>query len=297
MRDKLYFLVSMIIFGAVGVFAKYIEELASSAIALFMSLIGSLCLFLICLLTRHQIGWQNVKKNAPVLLLASIALSGNWIFLFQSYKETTIANAALSYYLAPVLVIMMSPLVLKEKLSLKKMACAGTAFFGLILIVQSGTIEGSGHHLLGIFYGLIAAVFYTVLTLANKFIRNMCGMESTLLQLLLASALLLPYVLVTEGFDLFRISGLSVILILALGIVHTGIGFHLFFTGMRGLQGQSIAVLSFADPVTSLLISALVLGETMTSLQMAGAALLLGSTWVSEGTRKQKAKDSLKTLT
>lgn len=297
MRDKLYFLVSMIIFGAVGVFAKYIEELASSAIALFMSLIGSLCLFLICLLTRHQIGWQNVKKNAPVLLLASIALSGNWIFLFQSYKETTIANAALSYYLAPVLVIIMSPLVLKEKLSLKKMACAGTAFFGLILIVQSGTIEGSGHHLLGIFYGLIAAVFYTVLTLANKFIRNMNGMESTLLQLLLASALLLPYVLVTEGFDLFRISGLSVILILALGILHTGIGFYLFFTGMRGLQGQSIAVLSFADPVTSLLISALVLGETMTSLQMAGAALLLGSTWVSEGTRKQKAKDSLKTLT
>jgi len=96
----------------------------------------------------------KVRKNGPALLLASIALNGNWIFLFQSYKETTIANAALSYYLAPVLVIVMSPLVVKEKLSLKKIVCACAAFCGLMLIVQSGTIAGSGSHILGIGYGL-----------------------------------------------------------------------------------------------------------------------------------------------
>jgi len=287
MREKIYFILSMMIFGAVGVFAKYID-LNSSEIALFMSLIGSLFLFIVCLCTKHQLSWHNIKKNAPVLLLASIALSGNWIFLFQSYKETTIANAALTYYLAPVLVVVMSPIVLKEKLSLKKAICAGTALLGLILIVQSNNNDGAGHHLLGIVYGLIAAAFYAILTLANKFIRNMNGLENTLSQLVISSALLLPYVLMTNGFNLFGISDTSFILILILGVLHTGVGFYLFFSGMRGLSGQSIAVLSYIDPVTSLLISAFVLGERMALLQMAGAVLLLGSTWISEASRDKK---------
>ncbi|MFB0843151.1 DMT family transporter [Paenibacillus oleatilyticus] len=288
MREKIYFILSMLIFGAVGVFAKYID-LAASEIALFMSLIGSLFLFVISIGTKQNISWQTMKKNAPVLLLSSIALGGNWIFLFQSYKETTIANAALSYYFAPVLVIVLSPIVLKEKLSLKRAICVGTALFGLLLIVQSGGKEGAGHHLLGIVYGLIAAAFYAILTLTNKFIRGMNGLESTLSQLLLSSVWLIPYVLMTEGFELFRISGNSMILILILGVLHTGVGFYLFFSGMRGLEGQSIAVLSYIDAVASLLISAFVIGERMTLVQMLGAVLLLGSTFISEASRNKKS--------
>lgn len=117
MKEKLYFMLSMIIFGAVGVFAKYID-LSSSKISLFLSLIGAVFLLFILVIRKQKVSWDLVKKNAVILFIAGIALSGNWIFLFQAYKETTIANAALSYYFAPVLVIMFSPLVLKEQLSL-----------------------------------------------------------------------------------------------------------------------------------------------------------------------------------
>ncbi|WP_199617578.1 DMT family transporter [Paenibacillus alkalitolerans] len=288
MKEKIYFVLSMIIFGAVGVFAKYIE-LSSSEIALLMSLIGSLLLFIVCVLTKIKVSWHNMKKNALALLLASISLSGNWIFLFQSYKETTIANAALSYYFAPVLVIVMSPIVLKEKLSLKKVLCVCAALFGLILILQSGRSDEHGNHLLGIVYGLIAATFYAILTITNKFIRNMNGIEITFSQLLLSSVLLIPYLFITEEkLGLFQISSNSVILILILGILHTGVGFYLFFSGMKGLEGQSIAILSYVDPLTSLLISALVIGERMTLVQILGAVLLLGSTFISEVSTKMK---------
>lgn len=289
MKEKIYFVLSMIIFGAVGVFAKYID-LTSSEIALFMSLIGSLFLLIICISTKHKISWQNMKKNAIALFIASIALSGNWIFLFQSYKETTIANAALSYYIAPVLVIILSPIVLKEKLSLKKVIGVGIALLGLYLIMKSSGMEAEAteQNLLGIFYGLIAAGFYAILTLVNKFIRNMSGIENTLIQLVLSFVMLLPYVFFTDGFKLFQIAGDSVILMLILGILHGGIGFYLFFSGMGGLKGQSIAILSYIDPLTSLFISALVIGEKMTLLQITGAALLLGSTLISEVSRNRK---------
>jgi len=278
----------MVIFGVVGVFAKYID-LSSIEIALFMSLIGSLLLFVISFITKNKVSWLNMKKNALALLLASIALSGNWIFLFQSYKETTIANAALSYYFAPVLVTVMSPIVLKEKLSLKKVLCVCGALFGLILILQSGRNGEDGNHLIGIVYGLIAATFYAVLTLTNKFIRNMTGLEITIAQLFLSSILLMPCIFITgEKLGFHQLSGNSIVLILILGILHAGVGFYLFFSGMKGLGGQSIAILSYVDPLTSLLISALVIGESMTLIQVLGAILLLGSTFVSEVSIKMK---------
>ena len=128
------------------------------------------------------------------------------------------------------------------------------------------------------------------MTLVNKFIRDLDGMANTILQLGLSVAMLLPFVLFTSGFNIFSTIGNSVILMLVLGILHGGVGFYLFFSGMKGLQGQSIAVLSYIDPLTSLLISALVIGEKMTLQQLLGTVLLLGSTWISEvgGERKTR---------
>ncbi|REK76909.1 DMT family transporter [Paenibacillus paeoniae] len=281
MKGKLYFILSMIIFGAVGVFAKYID-MSSSKIALFLSLVGALCLVIVFVWKRQKVSWYRVKRNAIALFLASIALSGNWIFLFQAYKETTIANAALSYYFAPILVIVLSPFVLKEKLSLKKAICIIVALLGLSLILLNGKLETNGHHLLGIGYGLVAAVFYAALTLVNKFIRGLDGLVITLIQLILSIIVLTPLVLLTDGFTFFSITGTTVILILVLGIVHGGIGFYLFFAGMKSLKSQSIAVLSYIDPLTSLLISAFIVGESMTVQQVIGASLLLGSIWIGE---------------
>lgn len=153
----------------------------------------------------------------------------------------------------------------------------------MFLIVQNRGNGGAEYnHLLGICYGITAAVFYATLMLCNKFIRNMNGLEITLLQLSLATIMLIPYVFVTEGVNLFRITVLSALCIIILGIIHTGLGFYLFFYGMKGLKGQSIAALSYIDPVTSLFVSFIVFGESITVLQIMGAVLLLGSTFISE---------------
>ena len=272
MKSKIQFLLSMIIFGTIGVFVRYID-LTSSEIVLLMVLF----------MMKKKIPWALVKVNALFLLFSSIALGGNWIFLFQAYKHTTISNAALSYYFAPVFVMILSPLVLKEKLSTKKIICIGVAMLGMLLIVGNGGVSTSGlNDLLGIGYGLIAAGLYASLMLLNKFIKNMDGLETTFIQLGIATLLLMPYVFFTEGFGVLEVSSSSIPFIFILGIVHTGIGFLLFFSGMQKLKGQSIAALSYVDPITSLVISAVILQEQMTFIQMLGGALLLGSTFVSE---------------
>lgn len=282
MKSKIQFLLSMIIFGTIGVFVRYID-LSSSEIALLRGLIGSLFLTTVMFLMKKKISWAIVKVNALILLLSSIALGGNWIFLFQAFKHTTLSNATLSYYFAPVIVLIVSPLVLKEKLSVKKIICIAVAMLGMLFIVGNGGVNTSGlNDLIGIGYGLMAAVLYASLMLLNKFIKNMDGLETTVLQLGTATILLMPHVFFTEGFGILEVSSSSIPFILILGVIHTGIGFLLFFSGMQKLKGQSIGALSYADPITSLVISALILQEQMTFVQILGGALLLGATFVSE---------------
>ncbi|MBD8520120.1 DMT family transporter [Lysinibacillus fusiformis] len=286
MSGKLAFILSMIIFGAVGVFAKYIP-LNSSEIAFWMSLIGACFLIVIFIYKKESFTKRSILKNRWKLVLSSVTLCGNWIFLFQAYKETTIANAALSYYFAPVLVICLSPIILKEKLVGRKILYVCVALIGLFLIVQSQD-TGDSKHFIGIVYGLIAACFYTALTFTNKCICGLNEPENTIIQLSLAASFLCFYILGTTGFQVMTISFKSVLLLISLGIVHAGVGFLLFFWGMSKLKGQSIAILSYIDPLTSLVISTMIIGEKMTLLQIIGAVLLLGSTLLSELEKEPK---------
>ncbi|MBU5265100.1 DMT family transporter [Bacillus atrophaeus] len=281
MKSKIQFILSMIIFGTMGLVVRYID-LSSSETALLSSSIGCLFLIFVFIIMKKTIPWKLVKANAYILFLSGIALGGNWIFLYQSYDHTTLTNATLGYYFAPVFVMILSPFVLKEQLSVKKMVCIGVAIIGMLLIVGNGISASGTDDLLGIFFGLVAAAFYAALMLLNKFIHHMGRLEITIIQLGLTALLLLPYVFFTEGFGIFGVSGASVPFIIILGIVNTGIGFWLFFSGMQKLKGQSIAMLSYVDPFVAILISAIILQEQMTIVQMLGGALLLGSTFVSE---------------
>ncbi|MCY7785742.1 EamA family transporter [Bacillus inaquosorum] len=281
MKSKIQFILSMIIFGTMGLVVRYID-LSSSETALLSSSIGCLFLIIVFFMMKKTIPWKLVKANAYILFLSGIALGGNWIFLYQSYDHTTLTNATLGYYFAPVFVMILSPFVLKEQLPVKKIVCVGIAIIGMLLVVGNGISASGTEDLLGIFFGLVAAAFYAALMLINKFIHHMGRLEITIIQLGITALLLLPYVFFTEGFGIFGVSRSSVPFIIILGIVNTGIGFWLFFSGMQKLKGQSIAMLSYVDPFVAILISAIILQEQMTIVQMLGGALLLGSTFVSE---------------
>ncbi|MBT2259786.1 DMT family transporter [Priestia megaterium] len=281
MKYKIQFVLSMIIFGTMGLIVRYID-LSSSETALLSSSIGCLFLMIVFFMRKRTIPWKLVKVNACILFFSGIALGGNWMFLYQAYDHTTLTNATLGYYFAPVFVMILSPFILKEQLPVKKIICIGIAIIGMLMIVGNGVSASGTEDLLGIFFGLLAAACYAALMLLNKFIRLMGRLEITIIQLGITALLLLPYVFLTEGFGVFGVSRSSVPFIIILGIVNTGIGFWLFFSGMEKLKGRSIAMLSYVDPFVAILISAVILREHMTLVQILGGALLLGSTFISE---------------
>ncbi|MEH7307977.1 DMT family transporter [Neobacillus drentensis] len=291
MKGNLRLIITMLIFGSIGVFVKKIE-LSSSEIAFLRGVIGSLFLLIASFLVKHKPSYQALKENALLLLLSGAAIGLNWIFLFESYRYTTISNATISYYFAPIFVMILAPWVLKEKLTSVKVICIVSAMIGLFLIVNPGAggSSASQNHTLGIFYGLIAAAFYASVVLMNKFIKNLSGFEITLIQLMAAALVLLPYILWQGNLNFAGLNSTSIINILILGILHTGLAYFLYFTSIQELKGQTIAVLSYIDPISAVIIAAIFLNEGMTLIQMLGGALVLGSTFLSEKLEVKVAK-------
>jgi RarD protein len=288
MKFKAYIIAAMLIFGSIGLFVRGID-LPSSEIALFRGIIGSTFLLLSMALLKNKFSWKTIRSNLTLLLLSGAAIGANWIFLFEAYKYTTISTATLCYYCAPVIVIMLSPLILKEKLSGLKVACVLASLLGMSFVAGVHNLSASGqNNLLGIAFGLTAAALYSSVILMNKFLRGLTGIESSSTQLVIASAVLLPYVLLTEKISFSAFTGQTVLLILTVGIIHTGVAYLLYFSAMQKLPGQTIALLSYIDPITAILLSSLILGEVMSPLQILGALLILGSTCVSEFSGSKK---------
>lgn len=293
MRGKFKLVTAMLIFGSIGIFVKHIN-LSSSEIAFLRGVIGCLFLIGVGFWAQQKPSFISIKENGKLLFLSGSAIGLNWIFLFQAYRYTTIAIATLSYYFAPIFVMALAPFVLKEKLTYIKVGCIFTAMIGLFLIVNThGNAAGAYNHIIGILYGLSAAILYASVILMNKFIKHLPDQETTVIQLLVASLILLPYILIKDNINFSGLTFYSGFLIVILGILHTGIAYYLYFSAVKELKGQTIAVLSYIDPISAVIFAALFLGENMNLIQIAGGALILSSTFLSERLERnaQKAEE------
>lgn len=273
-------ILAMLIFSTIGIFVRYIP-LPSSVIAVGRGIIGTAFLFLFIKGKGIPISWPDIRQNLLLLCLSGAALCGNWTFLFEAYRYTSIATATLCYYMAPIIVILVSPIFLKEKLTARKLLCVLTALAGMVLVSGIGQ-EGGSANMTGVFFGLCAACCYASIVIFNKKIKPMAAYNKTIVQLGLGALLLMPYVLLTENVAALDASPFSLAMFLVVGIVHTGFAYVFYFGSMQSLKAQTIALFSYLDPIFAILLSAVVLGEPLGMTSIIGAVLVLGSTLVSE---------------
>lgn len=276
MTPRLMLIASMVIFGTLGPFVRNIP-VASGELALYRAVLAALLIGAFLLLTRQKIPFAAIRREVPLLLISGMAMGINWILLFEAYKYTTVSVATLSYYFAPVIVTVVCPILFKEKLTGRQILCFVMSTLGLVLITGIGEV-GGGRGMIGILFGLGAAVFYAAVILLNKFIRNVEGIHRTFLQFLAAIVILLPYVLMTGGMMLGGMNAVGWANLLIVGLVHTGLTYCMYFSSLKELPGQKAAILSYIDPLVAVLISVTVLGETMTAQQAIGGVLILGFT-------------------
>lgn len=280
MRSELIFSLCMAVFGTVPLLVRLIP-LSSAEIALWRAVLAAVCIALYLAAGKKRLKLSDFRGKAGLLLLSGSAMGANWVLLFESYRYTTVSVATLVYYTAPVFVAAASSVLLREKISRFQAVCMGMVLLGLILIVNpaGGGREGAA---LGILLALGSALLYATVVMLNRMIRDVPGVQRTLLQFASAIAVLLPYVLLTGGLSLAAVSLQGLLALLLLGSLHTGLCYCLYFGSMQHMQGRQIALLSYIDPLTAVLLSALFLKEPFTPLQALGGAVILLFTFLGE---------------
>lgn len=276
-RSTWMLITSMFIFGTLSPFVRNIS-VSSGELALYRAVLAAVIIGAYLLLSRQFIDLKAIRRELILLLLSGGAMGFNWILLFQAYKYTTVSVATLSYYFAPVIVTAACPILFREKLTRKQLLCFVMSTVGLILITVTGDMTAGGRDMIGIAFGLGAAVLYASVILLNKFIKNVAGIHRTFLQFLAAVLVLIPYVACTGGVTLGGMDATGWVCLLIVGLVHSGAAYCLYFSSLGNLPGQKAAILSYIDPLVAVLISVTVLGETMGPLQLVGGGLILGFT-------------------
>ncbi len=279
---KIRLIGAMVIFGTIGIFRKYIP-LPSGPVALVRGLVGVLFLLLVLAIKREKLSREAIRRNLLLLLVSGGLIGFNWILLFESYNYTSVATATLCYYMAPIFVTLAAPLVLGERLTVRKLVLALIALLGMVLVsdVLNVGVSDMGE-LRGILLGLSAAALYAAVILLNKKLRDISAYDRTVMQLGASFAVLLPYVLLTEDLSTVVLSPMTIALLLTVGVLHTGVAYALYFGAMRDLSAQTVALFSYIDPILAVVLSELLLNETMGWGGVVGGVLILGATFVGE---------------
>ena len=293
MKQKAYIklVFAMIIWGTLGPLVKQIP-LASGEIVLARVILGLATLGIIYFASGgcragNTADRYAVRKDIAILFVSGAVMGFNWVFLFEAYKYTTVSMATVSYYCAPVIITALSPLVLGEKLTASRIAGIVAATVGMFMI--TGSLQGGSQPLKGVLFGLLAALFYACVTILNKQLKGgFTGIQITIVQLFAAGIVVAPYAVINHEGAWVMPQGAGLVCLIIVGVVHTGIVLHLYFSSMQILPGQSVAMCSYIDPVSSLLIAAAVLSERMSIVQIIGAVLIIGGAAFGELYRKKE---------
>lgn len=279
---------ALLLFGFNGIIASQID-LSSYQIVFLRTLIGSLFLMIVFGLSGQRFTVAAHRQDAICIAVSGLSMGASWLFLYEAYSLLGVSLASLLYYTGPIIVVALSPIVFKEKLSLKRTFFLAVVLLGVALINK--TLGQSREIKLGFIYGAMSAVMYAVMVTANKMSKRVKGIENSLIQLMAGFATVFLFVVFKGGLDVhLGIKGW--IFVLVMGLLNTGYGCYLYFSSIGELPAQTVAICGYIEPLSAMLLSTVVLHEVLQLTQIVGAALIIGGAAMGEIVNQNKSNYS-----
>ena len=277
------YLCALVLFGSNGIIAGNIA-MSSYEIVFLRTMIGSALLIVLFLAGKGRLHIRQHPRDALFITLSGIAMGASWMFLYEAYQQIGVGLASLLYYCGPVIVMALSPVIFKEKLTAPRLAGFTIVLAGIILV--NGNAAG-GLNVWGTFCGAMSAVMLALLIMLNKQAKEIAGMENSVIQLTVSFLTVATFVALRQGIRM-EVPIEAWPWVIVLGLVNTGIGCYLYFSSIGGLPVQTVAVCGYLEPLSAVVFAALLLGESMTGLQVVGAACIIGGAMVGELVKSKK---------
>jgi len=271
-RAYFKYILALLLFGSNGVAASHIG-LTSYEIVLLRSLLGSILLIVIFFFAKLKLTALRHKKDMIYIALSGMAMGADWLFLFEAFAQIGVSIGTLINYLGPVIVVAISPLLFKERITGFKLMALFMVLLGVFFISGQAVIQGSSTW--GLICAGLSAISYAAMVIFNKKSRQVTGLENATLQLLFAFLTVAVFFGLKQGFYIEIAAG-DWLPILWIGLLNTGVGCYLYFSSIGNLPVQTVAICGYLEPLSAVVFSLIFLHETMFPLQVLGAALIIG---------------------
>jgi len=265
-------ILSALFMGTIGVFSR-ITGLPAETITFFRLLLGAGFLAIFLLATR-QAGTLRRWPTWPVILNGAL-LAGFIIFYVQAMNLTSMANAIMLVYLAPVAASIFAHCFMRERLNFAGWILIGLAILGFATMMEFRLDFADGsNHAAGLGLAALAMLCYASFMLMNRRIRpHVPVMNRAFYQLLIGALVMLPFFLHSRP-EITAVNGLW---LLATGLIPGFLAITFAVAALSRLPAATFGTLAYFEPLAVVFFGWSIFGEHLSALQLAGCAAIMAS--------------------
>ncbi len=266
----LLIVISAISFGTLPIFARlaYAAGATPTTVLLLRFILAALLMGLVMMV--RKIPFPRRRVLLGLVLMGGVGYVGQSLAYFTALTMASAGLVALLLYLYPALVTLLSALILKERLTPLKVGAVLLALAGTALTIHP---TGSGRTL-GILLGIASAVIYSIYILVGSRIMPQSGVIASSTTVMISAAIVYSGIVAVQG-PVFPVTPLGWAAIVAIALISTVLAIVTFFAGLERIGPSRASTISTFEPMVSVLLAALVLGESFNALQVLGGCLIL----------------------
>jgi drug/metabolite transporter (DMT)-like permease len=274
MKDYLKIVAAMLIWSTWGPMIRWLG-LPPAVVLFYTSLIAG-CLVPLVLKLRGDFPEELFSlKYWHLFFILAVASIANNITYFYALGHTTVSNAVFTHYTAPIMVAVLAPLLIAERLQRVTIISLPIAVIGMVMIVSSsGGMDINSAHLPGILAGTTSGVAYAFIIIYTRSLSMLHLNQKAVIILLWMTALATaPTAILTEYTLNLRI----IILLCITGVFHSTTAPLLYFSALRRVLAQHAAILGYMEPLAAIPLAFLFLSETPSLVALFGGVLIVFS--------------------
>jgi len=263
-------IVSGISFGAAAIFARFAYEAGTNPITLLFLRFGiaSICMIFIILVRKNPLPRGRILIG--LVLMGALGYVGQSFCYFTGLTLASAGLVALLLYLYPAIVTVISVIFLKEPVSKLKITVLVLALAGTVLTIG----PAGGGQPLSIILSLGAAFIYSIYILVgSKIVKQGTAIQSSTV-IIISAAVVYGGLISIQG-PAFPVTLSGWISVIALALISTVLAVVTFLAGLERVGPTNAATLSTIEPVVTVVLASLILGETITPLRILGGMMIL----------------------
>lgn len=281
MKGKICLILSALIYGIAPMLAKIAYMGGVNGMTLtFLRTFLMLPFLFILMLARGRSFRLNKKELFDIIILGVVGGSFSIISLYAAYDYISTGLATTLHFIYPLIIVVVSALIYREKITNMKLAAVMFVTLGIFLFVDLNTAADK----IGVILAVLSGVFYSfyVIYMDHSGLDKMDYVKLTFYLMIIMSAGTFIFGAATKSIVFNEMSGTAWVFAVIISFLITIGAIPLFQAGVRYEGASTAGIVSALEPITTIILGALFLGEAMGLVQYFGGAMIILGVGIAE---------------